>query len=67
MTRIYALERLLEHGQLSEQEITEITRWPRNTVTNTLRRLMDHSIVAMQRARPCVYRIAGTHGAALHA
>ena len=55
MTRIYALERLLEHGPLTLAELVAITGWPRYTLTGTLRRLAADGIVAMQRGRPCVY------------
>lgn len=55
MTRIYALERLLEHGPLTLAQLVEITRWPRYTLTGTLRRLAGDGIVAVRRGRPCVY------------
>jgi DNA-binding MarR family transcriptional regulator len=50
MTRIYALERLLEHGPLTLAQLMEITRWPRYTLTGTLRRLEADHIVAVKRA-----------------
>ena len=45
MTRIYALERLLEHGPLTIGELIEITRWPRYTLTGSLTRLQKDGIV----------------------
>lgn len=47
MTRIYALERLLEHGPLRMAELIAITRWPRYTLTGSLARLRRHGIVTL--------------------
>ncbi len=58
MTRIYALERLLEHGPLTLQQLIEITGWPLNTLNGTLRRLRADRIVAADRGRPYFYRLA---------
>jgi predicted transcriptional regulator len=56
MTRIYALERLLEHGPLTISQLIDITRWPRNTLVGTLRRLRDDRIVTVDSGN--VYRLA---------
>lgn len=45
MTRIYALERLLEHGALTISELITITGWPRYTLTGSLTRLRLDGIV----------------------
>jgi DNA-binding MarR family transcriptional regulator len=63
MTRIYALERLLEHGPLTQAQLVEITRWPRYTITGSLRRLIqrDRIVRKMQREKGvlrCVYGLA---------
>lgn len=47
MTRIYALERLLEHGPLTIGELIAITRWPRYTLTGSLTRLRKDGIVRL--------------------
>lgn len=45
MTRIYALKRLLEHGELSSKEIEEITFWTTKQVWATLQRLQKTEVV----------------------
>lgn len=45
MTRVYALKRLLEHGELSSKEIEEITFWTTKQVWATLQRLQKTEVV----------------------
>jgi transcription initiation factor IIE alpha subunit len=39
MTRVYALKKLLEHGELSSKEIKEITCWNTKQVWASIQRL----------------------------
>ncbi len=45
MTRTYALKRLLEHGPLPWAEISEIMGGNKNTLEQSLRRLVAYGIV----------------------
>ena len=45
MTRVYALKKLLEHGELSSKEIEEITRWNTKQVWASIQRLQKTNIV----------------------
>jgi predicted transcriptional regulator len=45
MTRIYALRKLLEHGELSSKEIEIITGWTTKQVWASIQRLQKTDIV----------------------
>jgi predicted transcriptional regulator len=45
MTRIYALRKLLEHGELSSKEIEIITGWTSKQVWASIQRLQKTDIV----------------------
>jgi hypothetical protein len=45
MTRVYALKKLLEHGELSSKEIEEITCWTTKQVWATIQILKKTLIV----------------------
>jgi transcription initiation factor IIE alpha subunit len=45
MTRVYALKKLLEHGELSSKEIEEITCWNTKQVWASIQRLQKTNIV----------------------
>lgn len=45
MTKNYALQKLLEHGELTSKEIEQITCWKKNAVWATIVRLRKAKIV----------------------
>jgi hypothetical protein len=45
MTRVYALKKLLEHGELSSKEIEQITFWTTKQVWATIQRLQKTAVV----------------------
>ena len=45
MTRVYALKKLLEHGELSSKEIEEITCWTTKQVWATITALQKSDVL----------------------
>lgn len=62
MTKVHAMQKLLEHGPLNIRELLEITGWERDQVWHVLWPLMNRDIVTVANinGKRC-YRLGGMY------